>query len=59
MINSTDPAGQLQWLVGELQTAEDRGDKVRETGRSVVVWVRGVGSSRLFPADSWLELEHL
>ena len=29
LINSTDPAGQLQWLVGELQAAEDRGDKVR------------------------------
>lgn len=29
LINSTDPAGQLQWLVEELQAAENRGDKVR------------------------------
>lgn len=36
LINSTDPAGQLQWLVGELQAAEDRGDKVRESGRNMV-----------------------
>lgn len=33
LINSTDPAGQLQWLVGELQAAEDRGDKVRKSGQ--------------------------
>ncbi|XP_004279302.1 sphingomyelin phosphodiesterase isoform X1 [Orcinus orca] len=32
LINSTDPAGQLQWLVGELQAAEDRGDKVHIIG---------------------------
>ncbi|XP_003465367.1 sphingomyelin phosphodiesterase [Cavia porcellus] len=32
LINSTDPAGQLQWLIGELQAAEDRGDKVHIIG---------------------------
>uniref|UniRef100_F7DWG8 Sphingomyelin phosphodiesterase n=1 Tax=Ornithorhynchus anatinus TaxID=9258 RepID=F7DWG8_ORNAN len=32
LVNSTDPAGQLQWLVGELQAAEDRGDKVHIIG---------------------------
>ncbi|KAM4847877.1 sphingomyelin phosphodiesterase [Urocitellus parryii] len=32
LINSTDPAGQLQWLVGELQAAENRGDKVHIIG---------------------------
>ena len=36
LINSTDPAGQLQWLVGELQASEDRGDKVRESGGNPV-----------------------
>lgn len=51
LINSTDPAGQLQWLVGELQAAEDRGDKVRgwwEPSR----WAgaRGWGESRPFPS---------
>lgn len=28
LINSTDPAGQLQWLVNVLQKAEDNGEKV-------------------------------
>lgn len=32
LINSTDPAGQLQWLIQELQAAEDRGDKVHIIG---------------------------
>lgn len=32
LINSTDPAGQLQWLVGELQAAEEQGDKVHIIG---------------------------
>lgn len=32
LINSTDPAGQLQWLVEELQAAENRGDKVHIIG---------------------------
>ncbi|XP_044521775.1 sphingomyelin phosphodiesterase [Gracilinanus agilis] len=32
LINSTDPAGQLQWLVRELQAAEDRGEKVHIIG---------------------------
>ncbi|EHB06723.1 Sphingomyelin phosphodiesterase [Heterocephalus glaber] len=32
LINSTDPAGQLQWLIGELQAAEDQGDKVHIIG---------------------------
>ncbi len=29
MVNSTDPANQLQWLVGILQASEDKGEKVR------------------------------
>lgn len=29
LINSTDPAGQLQWLVNVLQRAEESGEKVR------------------------------
>lgn len=29
LINSTDPAGQLQWLVGVLAAAEQAGEKVR------------------------------
>ncbi|KAM8976241.1 sphingomyelin phosphodiesterase [Pelodytes ibericus] len=32
LINSTDPAGQLQWLMGILQDAEDRKDKVHIIG---------------------------
>uniref|UniRef100_A0A8D2Q7P7 Sphingomyelin phosphodiesterase n=1 Tax=Varanus komodoensis TaxID=61221 RepID=A0A8D2Q7P7_VARKO len=32
LINSTDPAGQLQWLVGVLQGAEARGEKVHIIG---------------------------
>ena len=28
LINSTDPAGQLQWLVGVLEAAERDGEKV-------------------------------
>ncbi|GCC38205.1 hypothetical protein chiPu_0016717, partial [Chiloscyllium punctatum] len=28
LVNSTDPAGQLQWLVSILQEAEDSGDKI-------------------------------
>ncbi|KAM4697277.1 sphingomyelin phosphodiesterase [Discoglossus pictus] len=32
LINSTDPAGQLQWLVGELQEAEDNQEKVHIIG---------------------------
>ena len=30
-INSTDPAGQLQWLVEQLQAAEDNGEKVESS----------------------------
>lgn len=33
MINSTDPAGQLQWLIGVLQAAEDKHEKVRSVWR--------------------------
>lgn len=58
LINSTDPAGQLQWLVAELQAAEDRGDKVRESGEHHGVGAQG-GEQQLFPADSCLELVHL
>lgn len=28
LINSTDPTGELAWLVTELQMAEDKGEKV-------------------------------
>ena len=28
LINATDPAGHLKWLVEQLQAAEDAGDKV-------------------------------
>lgn len=32
MVNSTDPADQLQWLVHILQEAEDKGEKVGTGG---------------------------
>ncbi|XP_078078761.1 sphingomyelin phosphodiesterase isoform X2 [Mustelus asterias] len=32
LVNSTDPAGQLQWLISILQEAEDNGDKVHIIG---------------------------
>ncbi|XP_036379011.1 sphingomyelin phosphodiesterase [Megalops cyprinoides] len=32
MVNSTDPADQLQWLIGILQDAENKGDKVHIIG---------------------------
>ena len=32
LINSTDPAGQLQWMIGELQESEDAGEKVHIIG---------------------------
>ena len=32
LINSTDPAGQLQWLISELQESEDAGEKVHIIG---------------------------
>lgn len=32
MVNSTDPANQLQWLVQVLQTSEDKGEKVHIIG---------------------------
>lgn len=32
MVNSTDPANQLQWLVGILQEAENKGEKVHIIG---------------------------
>lgn len=28
LLNSTDPTGELSWLVTELQMAEDKGEKV-------------------------------
>lgn len=60
MINSTDPAGQLQWLVGELQTAEDRGDKVGQSGRSMVEYMLlGRERSRPHTQNPHLEREHL
>lgn len=30
MVNSTDPANQLQWLVQILQASEDKGEKVSQ-----------------------------
>ncbi|XP_019613437.1 PREDICTED: sphingomyelin phosphodiesterase-like [Branchiostoma belcheri] len=32
LLNTTDPAGQLQWLAGQLQQAEDMGEKVHIIG---------------------------
>ncbi|XP_068026251.1 sphingomyelin phosphodiesterase [Melanerpes formicivorus] len=32
LLNATDPAGQLQWLLGVLQAAEDQGEKVHIIG---------------------------
>ena len=32
LLNSTDPAGQLQWMIGELQASEDAGEKVHVIG---------------------------
>ncbi|KAM3601426.1 uncharacterized protein V6R79_012763 [Siganus canaliculatus] len=32
MVNSTDPANQLQWLIHVLQTSEDKGEKVHIIG---------------------------
>ncbi|XP_048860802.1 sphingomyelin phosphodiesterase [Brienomyrus brachyistius] len=32
LVNSTDPADQLQWLIGILQQAEDKGEKVHIIG---------------------------
>ena len=29
LINTTDPAGMLDWLITELQDAENKGDKVK------------------------------
>lgn len=44
LINSTDPAGQLAWLVDQLQAAEDSGDKVHIIGhippRDTIQWWR-------------------
>lgn len=33
MVNSTDPAKELQWLIHELQAAEDNGEKVHIIGK--------------------------
>lgn len=44
LINSTDPAGQLQWLVEELQAAENRGDKVRGSNDPSGVGAVGAGA---------------
>ena len=32
LINATDPAGQLQWLIDQLQAAEDKGERVHIIG---------------------------
>ncbi|XP_054254998.1 sphingomyelin phosphodiesterase [Indicator indicator] len=32
LLNATDPAGQLQWLLGVLEAAEDKGEKVHIIG---------------------------
>lgn len=34
MVNSTDPADQLQWLIHTLQESENKGEKVREVYRT-------------------------
>lgn len=34
MVNSTDPADQLQWLIRILQESENKGEKVREFYRT-------------------------
>ena len=45
MVNSTDPANQLQWLVHILQASEDLGEKVRggegQTAPSLCHWGGG------------------
>ena len=50
LINNTDPAGQLQWLVDQLMEAEKKGDKVGlflasypglPPTKSQAAWVRG------------------
>lgn len=56
LINATDPAGQLQWLVGELQAAEDRGDKVRGAVGSWGSRAQGGGRSRPFRSSAPPEL---
>lgn len=33
MVNSTDPANQLQWLVHTLQASEDKGEKVSRAAK--------------------------
>ncbi|XP_067889077.1 sphingomyelin phosphodiesterase isoform X2 [Heterodontus francisci] len=43
LVNSTDPAGQLQWLISILQDAENSGDKVHiighiPPGRCMKIW---------------------
>ena len=34
MVNSTDPANQLQWLVHILQASEDKGEKVSRAAKT-------------------------
>ncbi|XP_065888775.1 sphingomyelin phosphodiesterase-like isoform X2 [Dysidea avara] len=47
LINSTDPAGQLQWLINELQESEDDGEKVHIIGHI------GPGSKDCMEVWSW------
>lgn len=35
MVNSTDPANQLQWLVHILQASEDKGEKVSKAKKII------------------------
>lgn len=37
LINFTDPAGQLKWLVGILQEAEDNHEKVRSVSNLLAI----------------------
>lgn len=38
VVNSTDPAKQLQWLIHELQEAEDKGEKVHIIGEIKLIY---------------------
>ena len=47
LINSTDPAGQLQWMIHELQLSEDAGEKVHIIGHIAP------GLASCMPVWSW------
>lgn len=37
MVNSTDPSKELQWLVHELQLAEENNEKVHIIGKQIQI----------------------